>query len=185
MTTVTMSNTACVVNYEAEVPAVMNAVTGEEDTLNPVEMMIEDDCQDKDSIDNSHPNNDFCFTEDYFIDSVNNMSDTTRHWSNHNNIWDQIKALDDVEYISGDNHKDGPITWKVISGFNDDAFGENRKEELKSIADILALDNESGCEDGRENEDDNDDYDKIFWRVWPETLDQEIEKSECYNSSSK
>ena len=113
------------------------------------------------------------------------MSDTTRHWSNHNNIWDQIKALDDVEYISGDNHKDGPITWKVISGFNDDAFGENRKEELKSNADILALDNESGCEDGRENEDDNDDYDKIFWRVWPETLDQEIEKSECYNSSSK
>ena len=73
-----MSNTGSVVNGEAEDPAVMDAVSEEEDTLNPVEMMMEDECQDKDSIDNSHPNNDFCFTEDYLIDSVNNMNDTTR-----------------------------------------------------------------------------------------------------------
>ena len=103
-------------------------MTEEEDTLNPMEMMMEDDCQDKDSIDNIHPDNDFCFTEDDFIDSVNNINDATRHRSNYNSIWDQIKALDGVEYISGDNHKDGPITWKVIYSCNDDAFEETRKE---------------------------------------------------------
>ena len=171
-----MDNTSSVVNDEAEDPAIIDAVTEEEDTLNPMEMMMEDDCQDKDSIDNSHPDNDFCFTEDDFIDSVNNINDATRHRSNYNSIWDQIKALDGVEYVSGDNHKDGPITWKVISACNDDAFGETRKEELKSIADIIQLDSESGDEDDRENKDNNDDYDKIFWRLWPETLEQEIEK---------
>ena len=123
-----MDNTSSVVNDEAEDPAIIDAVTEEEDTLNPMEMMMEDDCQDKDSIDNSHPDNDFCFTEDDFIDSVNNINDATRHRSNYNSIWDQIKALDGVEYISGDNHKDGAITWKVIYSCNDGAFGETRKE---------------------------------------------------------
>ena len=88
----------------------MDAMTEEEDTLNPMEMMMEDDCQDKDSIDNSHPNDDVYFTGDDFIDSVNNMNDATRYRSNYKSIWDQIKALDGVEYASGDNHKDGPIT---------------------------------------------------------------------------
>ena len=79
-----MSNTGSVVNDEAEDPTVMDTVTEEEDTLISVEMMMEDVCQD----DNSHPNNDFCFTEDDFIDSVNNMNDATRHRSNYNSIWD-------------------------------------------------------------------------------------------------
>ena len=38
------------------------------------------------------------------------------------------------------------------------------------------MDSESGGEGDRENEDNNDDYDKICWRLWPETLEQEIEK---------
>ena len=43
----------------------------------------------------------------------------------------------------------------MISACNDDAFGETRKEELKSIADIIPLDSENGGEDDRENEDKN------------------------------
>ena len=91
-----MSNTGSVVNDEAEDPTVMDAVTEEEDTLIPVETMMEDDCQD----DNSHPNNDFCFTEDDFIDSVNNMNDATRHRSNYNSIWDHItkKQYHTIQY---------------------------------------------------------------------------------------
>ena len=89
-----MSNTGSVVNDEAEDPTVMDAVTEEEDTLIPVEMMNEDDCQD----DNSHPNNDFCFTEDDFIDSVNNMNDATRHRSNYNSIWDHITKNNTIQY---------------------------------------------------------------------------------------
>ena len=57
--------------------------------------------------------------------------------------------LDGVEYVSV------YITWKVISGCNDDAFGKTRKEELKIIADIIPLDSENGGEDDRENEDKN------------------------------
>ena len=56
--------------------------------------MMEDDCQD----DNSHPNNDFCFTEDDFIDSVNNMNDATRHRSNYNSIWDHITKNNTIQY---------------------------------------------------------------------------------------
>ena len=89
-----MSNTGSVVNDEAEDPTVMDAVTEEEDTLIPVETMMEDDCQD----DNSHPNNDFCFTEDDFIDSVNNMNDATRHRSNYNSIWDHITKNNTIQY---------------------------------------------------------------------------------------
>ena len=89
-----MSNTGSVVNDEAEDPTVMDAVTEEEDTLIPVETMMEDDCQD----DNSHPNNDFCFTEDDFIDSVNNMNDATRHRSNYNSIWDHITKNNTIHY---------------------------------------------------------------------------------------
>ena len=55
---------------------------------------MEDDCQD----DNSHPNNDFCFTEDDFIDSVNNMNDATRHRSNYNSIWDHITKNNTIQY---------------------------------------------------------------------------------------
>jgi len=89
-----MSNTGSVVNDEAEDPTVMDAVTEEEDTLIPVETMMEDDCQD----DNSHPNNEFCFTEDDFIDSVNNMNDATRHRSNYNSIWDHITKNNTIQY---------------------------------------------------------------------------------------
>ena len=50
MTTVTVSNTGIVVNDEAGDPDSMGAVTEEEDTVNPIEMMVEDNCQDEDSI---------------------------------------------------------------------------------------------------------------------------------------
>jgi len=86
------------------------------------------------------------------------MNDATSHRSNYNNIWDQIKALDSVEYVSGVNHVDGPITWKMISSCDGDDFEETRKEELKSITDIVPLENESEDEDSRENEDDNNYY---------------------------
>ena len=89
-----MSNTGSVVNDEAEDPTVMDAVTEEEDTLIPVETMMEDDCQD----DNSHPNNDVCYTEDDFIDYVNNMNDKTRHRSNYNSIWDHITKNNTIQY---------------------------------------------------------------------------------------
>ena len=44
------------------------------------------------------PNNDFCFTEDDFIDSVNNMNDATRHRSNYNSIWDYITKNNTIQY---------------------------------------------------------------------------------------
>ena len=69
-------------------------------------MVVEDDCQEEDSIQNSHPHNDFCFTVDDFIESLNNMNDATKHRINYKNTWDQIKALDGVEYVLGVNHMD-------------------------------------------------------------------------------
>ena len=160
MTIVTVSNIVSVENDEVEDSGVTDAVTEEEDTVNPIEMIAEDDCQEEDSIQNSHPNNNLCFIEDDVIESINNMNNATRHRSNYNNMWDEIKSLDIVEYVSGINHTDGPIIWKVISSCDDDSFEETCKEELKSIIDIVPLESESEDEDGRGNVDDSDDYEK-------------------------
>ena len=70
----------------------------------------------------SFPNNDFCFTEDDFIEFVNNINDATRHRGNYHFTWNRIKDLEDVEYISNTAHNYYSITWKVISSCDEDVF---------------------------------------------------------------
>ena len=67
---------------------------------------------EEDNLNNSElfPDNDICFTEDDFIESINNINDVTRHRGNYNFTWNKIKDLEGVEYIYNTAHKDGPIT---------------------------------------------------------------------------
>ena len=66
---------------------------------------------------------------------------------------------------------DGPITWKVVPGYDKDVFEDQRKEEMKKINDLFSplLDKE-----GEDNL--NNDYSAIFWKLWPEDIETEVGK---------
>ena len=119
----------------------------------------------------SFPNNDFCFTEDDFIESINNINDATRHRDNYNFTWNKIRDLEGVEYISNIDHKNGPITWKVVPGCDEGVFEDQHKEEMKKIDDLFSpiLDEEGECNL-------NNDYSTIFFKSWPKEIETELEK---------
>ena len=54
------------------------------------------------------PNNDFCFTEDDFLQSFTVMNDTTRHRGFCHNSWKKIRELDGKE-VTCRNTKDGKV----------------------------------------------------------------------------
>jgi len=53
-----------------------NTINKEEDVLDPI--LIEGDIEEQADLE-AMPNNDFCFTEDDFLESVTEMNDATRH----------------------------------------------------------------------------------------------------------
>ena len=105
----------------------------------------------------SFPNNDFCFTKDDCIESMNNINDATRYRGNYHFTWNKIKDLEGVELFSNATYKDGPITWKAVPGYDEDVFEDQHKEEMKKIDDLFSplLDKE-----GEDNL--NNDYSAIY-----------------------
>ena len=67
-----------------------------EDYINP-NSLDEDDVLEveENDLNNSEslPNNDFCFTKDDFIESINNINDATRYRGNYHFTWNKIKLL--------------------------------------------------------------------------------------------
>ena len=80
--------------------------------------------QPEDEIDESEdilcPNNDFCFTEDDFLEARTNMNEATRHTGTYNLAWSEIKSLEG-ESVECRN-ADGVVTWKIVSGVEYDVF---------------------------------------------------------------
>ena len=73
----------------------VDAINEEEDVLDTVQIYDNtDNAKDPEDEDPAHlPNNDFCFTEDDFLESLSNMNDTTRHHSKWRDAWQIIKGL--------------------------------------------------------------------------------------------
>ena len=61
---------------------------------------MEDDCHEED---------DFCYTENDILESMNKMNDTIKNRSTYNIVWNQIKDTDCVEYASSAKEKNRPI----------------------------------------------------------------------------
>ena len=74
------------------------------------------------------PNNDFCFSEAYFLNYQTSMNDATRHQSKHSLSWDEIKNLTDKE-VKCSSSGYGNLTWKVVEGVYDDELQKIRIEE--------------------------------------------------------
>ena len=110
----------------------VDAINEEEDVLNPAQIDGDNDnAPDPEDQDPTHlPNNDFCFTEDDFLESLSNMNDATRHRSKWHDAWQIIKGLEGEE-VACQNAADGKVTWKVISKCDEDIFASIRIRELE------------------------------------------------------
>ena len=129
------------------------------------------DSQPQDEIEEEEdftPNNDFCFTEDDFLEARTNMNEATRHAGSYHETWSKIRALtgDTVEV----KHSEGNVIWRIVGSVEDDIFAARREAELK-----LFRENFCPVVDAREC-DDAEDFSKMFWCLWPVNAQDDLDK---------
>ena len=115
------------------------------------------------------PNNDFCFTEEDFIATQTELNDATRHIASRRKAWNEIKAMKG-KVVCCNNAKDGKCEWTVVENVTEDVFEsvQKQEEELYKTEYCAVLD-----------EDDDfweESYNNSFWFLWPETIDNNLEK---------
>jgi len=125
--------------------------------------------QDEDTEENEdvlYPNNDFCFTEDDFLEAQINMNEATRHTGTYNLVWSKIKALegDIVEC----RNQDSVVNWKIVSNMKEDVFADRREAETKQMKDVF-------CPIKNEGIDKMEDAKELFWSLWSKTVDEDLQ----------
>ena len=138
-------------------PAALDAVEEGED-IEPEE--------EPEGSEDATPNNDFCFTNDDFIEYRTGINDATRHQGKYREAWDRIKSLQGHEEIC--NSSDGKVVWTVVDKVVDDDFETIRAYEDKIFEDkdyspvidpviLKSLD-----------------FSKSFWYLWPTEIDDDV-----------
>ena len=150
-------------------PAAEDAIEEDEDNLQAIIAAVGVGDTNQDTEESDHPNNDFCFTEADFIETRTAMNDAMRHQGTHTTTWTAIKALKG-EVVETRNAEYGNCIWTVIEECNEDIFEEVREKEetlyqTKNYYNIV--DNNDVTEE---------DYNKSFWFLWPETVDTDLNK---------
>lgn len=77
-------------------------------------------------------NNEFCFTNDVFVEYYTQVNDTTRHQGRYREAWNTIKGLKGREEVCRSTDG-GKVVWKVVENVTDDHFTEVRKFEDKKF----------------------------------------------------
>ena len=98
-------------------PAALDAVEESEDMEAAEENMNEEAEESEDAM----PNNDFCFTNDDFIEYRTGINDATRHQGKYREAWATIKSLEGHEEIYSSS-SDGKVVWTVVDKVVDDDF---------------------------------------------------------------
>ena len=94
---------------------IINDATEEEEDIVGGELDIDDT-----SI--SAPNNDFCFTEADFDNTLTNVrNEVVRHQAKHSMAREEIKSLEGEEILCASG--EDKIVWKVVEGVYDDEMG--------------------------------------------------------------
>ena len=116
---------------------------------------------------NSTPNNDFCFTQEDFLEAQSGHNDATRHRSRIQEVWNEIKKLEGEE-ITVESAKDGKIVWKVVTAVTSDEMTPiiKREEEFSKIHTTHFQGDVSSYPSLQD----------AFWSFWCEDMDREIER---------
>jgi len=148
-----------------------DATNEEEDVLDGIQIegSIEEQANPEDM-----PNNDFCFTEDDFLESITKMNDSTRHRGVWHNAWKEINGLEGEEVVC-QIQKEGRMKWKVIKAFNEGLFKEIILKETDLLQKIIIanIPEDSASDSSTEA---NEDYCDMFWKLWPQEIGNELEK---------
>ena len=162
--------------FEGDVVGTMDSDVLEEELL--ADLQPQDEIGEEEDL---TPNNDFCFTEDDFLEARTNMNEATRHAGSYNQTWSKIRALtgDTVEV----KHSEGNVMWTIVGSVEDDIFADRREAELKLFRDNFCPFVDAGeCDDA-------EDLSKMFWYLWPvkagDDLDKLNEIIEKENASNK
>ena len=160
-TTNSLSEGSTVNNEES---ADHDATNEEEDVLDHIRM--EGDIEEQ-ADPEAMPNNDFCFTEDDFLESVTEMNDATRHRGVWHNAWKEIHELEGEEVVC-QNAKEGKVPWKVIKECDEDLFEEARLKETNLLQKSFTanIPEDSASDSSSESDDHdteaNEDYCDVF-----------------------
>jgi len=112
------------------------------------------------------PNNDFCFTEDDFIETRQQMNDAVRHQGTYMDAWSKIKALENHE-LTVTSSKGGALKWKVVPSVVHDDFEVVRQEEEKYIQSKQSVYID-------ESKFSPDNFYTGFCELWPKDIDDEL-----------
>ena len=106
---------------------IINDATEEDEDIIGGELDIEDSSV-------SAPNNDFCFTEADFVNTVTNeTNEVVRHQAKHSQAWEKIKSLKGEELLCGSG--DDKILWKIVEGVYEDEMTSRITQEKRSYDD--------------------------------------------------
>ena len=140
-----------------------------------MESSSDEDCnEDKRIGPSDHPSE--IFTESDFMETQNMHNESMKHVSTYNEAWRQIREMEGKEVVSKGSIKsgDGQVVWKVVDTVEEDVFREIRAHEIelfntKSVPLFVNDDIDLTLKCG-------DDYSDIFWRLWPASIDNDLNK---------
>ena len=135
---------------------------------------VEDDVETQIAPIAALPNNDFCFTEEDFVEARNEINEATRHQGSCAEAWRQIRELEGEE-VSIESSKDGKIVWKVVGSesITEDYFKEIRaNQEQEHEIQCPAISRTDQLQEWLE---DVSDRTKAFWELFPGDIDKEID----------
>ena len=117
------------------------------------------------------PNNDFCFTNDDFIEYRTGINDATRHQGKYREAWETIKSLQGHEQICTSSY--GKVKWTFIDKVVNDNFETIRTYEDKIFEDkhyspVIDPTILKGL-----------DFSKSFWYLWPTEIDDDVSNIKC------
>jgi len=144
-------------------PAALDAVEEVED-IEPEEENMNEEAEGSED---ATPNNDFCFTNDDFIEYRTGINDATSNQGKYREAWATIKSLQGHEQIYNSS-SDGKVVWTVVDKVVDDDFETIRKFEDKKFEDQ----NYSPMIDPDILKSLN--FSESFWYLWPTEMDDDV-----------
>ena len=132
-------------------------------------MPEEDDVNEEVENEEAMPNNNFCFTNDDFMEYCTELNNAIRHQGKYREASNTVKVLEGHEEKIPST-TDGKVVWKVVEKATDDDFKEIRQFEDKKLKDTKY----SPIKDPVILEDLN--YVDDYWYLWPTNVDEDVAK---------